>query len=132
MKLFSHTLARWRCAGCFRAYPGTFPNFHVAFGIATIAASCGFWIRECLRGSGLPWYGLFGFQIAEMLLMLLVSLLCYPVLSRIQKVPRCCPTCGGAPRFAGESYQASSRPHWSDLMILGVFLMVNLGAWLLT
>ena len=133
MRLFGHTITEYTCTrrcGYHRSVVGAnLSPFHM---IAAATATVLLWLVSLCEPWNYPWYYLFSILAGELLFVfvagLLSGLLLMPFTAGGTTVCKKC----GAPMFcAGRHFDplGSARPHWSDIVIFGFFVGLNIVAW---
>ena len=134
MRLFRQTIAEYTCkqrCGYHRSVVcATLSPFDlIAAGVATIPL----WLVSLLNPWNFPWYYLFGILSGELLLIFgagfLSSVLVLPF---IESADASCKQCRSPMFLAGRHFDplGSSKPHWSDIVILIVFVGLNVAVWI--
>lgn len=131
MRLFRHTIAEYSCTkhcGYHRSVPGAnLSLFHLA---AAFVAAIPLWVMS-LR-EDFPWYYIVSIFAGELLLVYAAGFTAGMLLMPFTTAGTSrCKTCGAPMFFAGRHFDplGSSKPHWSDIAILIVFVALNVLVW---
>jgi hypothetical protein len=134
MRFFRYIITDYTCkqhCGYVRSLvnPALFSPFVL---IVAAAATVPWWVVSLGDPWRCPWYYVFNILAGELLLWIFAGLLSSILLiSYSAKGTKVCPKCGATMFFAGRHFDpaGSARPHWSDLVIVAVFLGVNIFVW---
>lgn len=132
MSLFRHTISGYGCSkhcGYSHSVVGAnMSSFHI---LAATTAAVPLWLRSLRQG--FPWYYFVSILAGELLLVFLAGFLSTFLLApfTIASEARRCPKCGAPMFFAGRHFDpaGSDRPHYSDIVIFGVFVALNAAVW---
>jgi hypothetical protein len=133
MRFFRHTIAEYTCArhcGYHRSVVGATlsPVSIIAATVATIPL----WVVSILNPWSFPWYYFFSIFAGELLMMFLAGFTCSFLLGPFAASgTTTCKQCGAPMFFAGRHFDplGSKMPHWSDIVILVVFVGWNVAVW---
>lgn len=130
MRYFRHTIAEYTCVkrcGYHRSIVGA--NWSLFHLIAAAAATVPLWLFSLYEQ--FQWYYLVSILAGELLLIYCAGFLSSFVLMPFQGTLRC-KQCGAPMLLCGRHFDpaGSTRPHWSDIVILVIFIGLNIVVWL--
>ena len=132
MRYFRHTIAEHPCSKhcgyCRSDVETNMGPFHL---IAAASATVPLWLFAIHEG--FPWYYLVSILAGELLLVFasgFLSMFLSAPFTIVRQV-KSCPNCGAPLAFAGRHFDplGSLRPHWSDILIFVVFVVLNIAVW---
>jgi hypothetical protein len=130
MRNFSHTIAEYACAkrcGYHRSVIGA--NWSLIDLIAVILATIPLWLFSIHEDY--PWYCLISVFASECLLVYAAGFFMSIVTGPFRGTLRC-KQCGASMMLCGRHFdpKGSPRPHWTDIVILTIFIGVNIAVWI--
>ena len=134
MRLFRHIIAEYvctrRCGYEFSAVCVSLSPFHI---IAAAVATIPLWIVSLCSPLNLSWYFLFGIFAGELLLAFLAGFLSSILMFPFTAVGETyCKNCRSRMVLVGRHFDplGSKKPHWKDIFIFGVFIILNVALWI--
>jgi hypothetical protein len=129
MRYFRHTIAEYSClkhCGYHRSVIGA--NWSLFHLIAAAAATIPLWLFSLYEQ--FPWYYFVSILAGELLLVYCAGFFSSFVLIPFRGSFRC-KQCGAPMMLCGRHFDptGSPKPHWSDIVILVVFIALNIAVW---
>src|SRR5665213_1882203 len=130
MRCFRHTIAEYTClkhCGYHRSVVGA--NWSLFHLITAATATVPLWLFSLYVQ--FPWYYFISILAGELLLIYLAGFFAGFLLLPFRGTFRC-KQCGAPMSLAGRHFDpaGSLRPHWSDIVILVVFIGLNIAVWI--
>ena len=129
MRYFRHTIAEYTClkhCGYHRSVVGA--NWSLLHLIAAAVATVPLWLLSLHEQ--FPWYYFVSILAGEFLLIYCAGFLSSFILIPFRDTFRC-KQCGAPMMLCGRHFDpaGSRRPHWSDMLILVLFVGLNVVVW---
>jgi hypothetical protein len=129
--MFRHITAEYTCTKCGHVRSVISPSLSPFFAIMAAVATIPLWIITLREPWSFPWYYVICIFAGELLLMFGAGFLASFLLMFDSHGTTYCRDCHAPMFFAGRHFDpAGSRiPHWKDILLVIVFIMLNVAVW---